>query len=216
MKSCFAMRLPAMTIATAACVALAGPARSERADEPKPVEVRGSVAFAVDTNVPAVTVHGKSNVLTAHLRVRTAPYGTVLEGIEAALPVKSLETGMGLRDEHMRKYVFTAGDGRLPDLQFKSDKAVCAKGAPRQPSTCQLSGTLAIRGTARPFMIVLKLTEDGDTLRAVGDGTIALSAYGIERPSQLGVRTEDAVKLRFDMTGKVSDARAVGTTGKVR
>jgi YceI-like domain len=92
----------------------------------------------------------------------------VLEGIEAALPVKSIGTGMGLRDSHMRKYVFTTGDGKVPDLRFSADKAVCSKGEGRQ-STCELAGNLEIRGTARPFTVVLKVSEDGDTLRAVDD-----------------------------------------------
>jgi polyisoprenoid-binding protein YceI len=123
---------------------------------------------------------------------------------------------MGLRDEHMRKYIFTTGDGQVPDLRFVADKAVCAKAAARQ-STCELSGNLAIRGTSRPFKIMLKVNEDGDTFRAVGDGTVALSAYGIERPSQLGVTTSDDVKLRFDLTAKQASAsRAVATTGTVR
>ena len=91
------------------------------------------------------------------------------------------------------------------------DKATCARTGARQ-STCNLSGTLVIRGTPRPFTIAMKLTEDGDTIRAVGDSAVNLSAYGIERPSQLGVRTADAVKLRFDLSAKVGP-RPVATSG---
>ena len=61
---------------------------------------------------------------------------------------------------------------------------------------------------------MLKVSEDGDTLRAVGDGKVTLSAYGIERPSQLGVTTADDVKLRFDLTAKQSATRAVATSGR--
>jgi polyisoprenoid-binding protein YceI len=196
--------------------ALAGPARAQTAGEASVVEVRGgSAAFTVETNISAISVHGKSNALTARLRLRQAPDGALLEGIEAAVPVKSLVTGMGLRDEHMRKLVFTTGDGQLPDLRFSADKAVCSKGAARQ-STCELSGSLAIRGTARPFTIVLKVSEDGETLRAVGDGMVMLSAYGIERPSQLGVQTADDVKLHLDIKAKPAGPSAVATAGSAR
>jgi polyisoprenoid-binding protein YceI len=201
-----------MTIASMIYFALAGQARAQGAGDANVVEVRGGTAiFAVDTNISAISVHGKSSEVTARLRLRQAPDGVVLEGIEAALPVKSLGTGMGLRDSHMRKYIFTTGDGQVPDLKFSADKAVCSKAAARQ-STCELAGDLAIRGTARPFKVVLKVSEDGDTFRAVGDGIVTLSAYGIERPSQLGVTTSDDVKLRFDFTGKAGP-RAVATTG---
>ena len=201
--------LPAIVV-----LALAGTAAAQTAGDANLVEVKnGTAAFEVGTNVGAISVHGKSNDLTARLRMQQSPDGAVLEGIEAAVPVKSIGTGMGLRDSHMRKYVFTTADGQVPDLKFSADKAVCSKGEGRQ-STCQLSGNLAIRGTERPFSIVLKVSEDGDTLRAVGDGTVTLSAYGIERPSQLGVTTEDDVKLRLDLTAKQAGTRPVATSGR--
>jgi polyisoprenoid-binding protein YceI len=204
-------------IAAIACFALAGPASAQTADDGGVVEVHGGTAiFAVDTNVSAISVHGKSTAVEARLRVRQGPDGTVLERVEAAVPVKTLLTGMGMRDEHMRKYIFTTGDGQTPDLRFSADKAVCAKATPRQPSTCQLAGTLTIRGAARPFTIALKVTEDGQMFRAVGDGTVTLSAYGIERPSQLGVQTADDVKLRFEFTAKQTGSRAVATSGTLR
>jgi len=205
-----------ITIASMISLALAGQAGAQTAGDASVVEVRGGTAvFAVDTNISAISVHGKSNALTARLRLRRTPDGAVLEGVEAEVPVKSLGTGMGIRDSHMRKRVFTTEDGQVPDLKFSADKAVCAKAAARQ-STCELSGNLAIRGTARPFTVVLKVSEDGDTFRAVGDGTVTLSAYGIERPSQLGVTTADDVKLSFDLTAKQTDSRAVATTGRVK
>ena len=195
-------------------LAFAGPAGAQTAETASVVEVKnGTAAFEVGTNVGAISVHGKSNDLTARLRMRQAPDGAVLEGIEAAVPVKSLGTGMGLRDSHMRKYVFTTGDGQLPDLRFSADKASCSKDAPKR-STCQLIGSLAIRGTSRPFTVVMKVSEDGDTLRAVGDGKVALSEYGIERPSQLGVKTDDDVKVKFDLTAKPSGSQATATSGR--
>jgi polyisoprenoid-binding protein YceI len=205
-----------ITIASMISLALAGQAGAQTAGDASVVEVRGGTAvFAVDTNISAISVHGKSNALNARLRLRRMPDGAVLEGIEAEVPVKSLGTGMGIRDSHMRKRVFTTEDGQVPDLKFSADKGVCAKAAARQ-STCELSGNLAIRGTARPFTVVLKVSEDGDTFRAVGDGTVTLSAYGIERPSQLGVTTADDVKLSFDLTAKQTDSRPVATTGRVK
>ena len=205
-----------MIIASMISLALAPRAGAQTAGDANVVEVRGGTAvFAVDTNISAISVHGKSNALTARLRLRQAADGAVLEGIEAAVSVNTLGTGMELRDEHMRKYIFTTGDGRLPDLRFSAGRAVCSKAVSRQ-STCELSGTLAIRGTVRPFTVMLKVSERGDTFRVFGDGTVMLSAYGIERPSQLGVKTADDVKLRFDLTAKQTGPRGVATTGPAR
>jgi polyisoprenoid-binding protein YceI len=205
-----------MIIASMIGLAFAGPAAAQSAGDATVVEVRGGTAvFVVDTNISAISVHGRSNALTARLRLRQTTDGAVLEGIEAAMSVKTLATGMELRDEHMRKYIFTTGDGQLPDLRFSAERAVCSKAVSRQ-STCELSGNLAIRGTMRPFTVVLKVSEHGDTFRVVGDGTVMLSAYGIERPSQLGVKTADDVKLRFDLTAKQTGPHGVATTGTAR
>ena len=129
----------------------------------------------------------------------------VIEQLEAALPVKTLNTGMSIRDEHMRKYVFTTPDGLTPDVRFVGERAECS--GTGNAKTCQLSGELTIRDTTRPFLMTLKVTDLGDSFRAAGDGVVKLSTYGIEAPSQLGVTAMDDVKLHLDFVVRRVDAR---------
>ena len=129
--------------------------------------------------------------------------------------VQTLSTGLGLRDEHMRKYIFTTGDGKLPDLTFVADRTACAPAAAGE-STCKVSGQLAIRGTTRPFAIALKVNKAGDSYRAAGDGTLKLSAYGIAQPSQFGVTTTDEVKLHLEFTAKPGPTQIAGLSGGQR
>jgi hypothetical protein len=101
------------------------------ADAWSPFEVRGGTAsFDAATNVSAITVHGKSTALVASASVLEGPAGISLERVEATLPVKSIVTGMTVRDEHMRKLIFTKPDGTVPDVTFLSHEATCA--APRK------------------------------------------------------------------------------------
>jgi len=188
------------------------PARAQNTSDATTIEVRGGTAsFDVGTNVPALSVHGKSTALEARGRVRSTPRGPQLEQIEATVAVNTLATGMGLRDSHMRKYVFTTPDGQTPDVKFVAKTASCEKTGGNQ-STCQVAGDLSIRGTARPFSITMKVTESGDGYRASGDGIVKLSAYGIPQPSQLGVHTDDEVKLRLEFTARPAPVATSGAT----
>ena len=178
-----------------------------------PVEVRGGTAsFDAATNVSAITVHGKSTELVARASVLEGPAGISLDHVEATVPVKSLVTGMTVRDEHMRKLIFTKPDGTVPDVTFVSRQSTCATAA-KGPAACTVAGELAIRGILRPFTMTLAVSRDGGGFRAAGDGIVKLSAYGIEQPAQFGVRTRDDVKLHLDFTARVpaiSTARAGG------
>lgn len=169
---------------------------------------QGTVSFEVATNVPALRVHGKSNSVAARARIAAGPNGMVIEQIEATLPVRSLETGLGLRDEHMRKYIFTTASGEVPDLQFSSERAECLKSDSSQKPACTVTGTLAIRGTAKPFVMTLTISENNGSMRASGQGIVKLSDYGIDQPSQLGVRTTDEVKLKLELTARRSSSQA--------
>ena len=160
----------------------------------------GTVTFEVSTNVFSTTVRGESSAISGGTRMRDNGSGLKLEQLEAVVPVGSLKTGIKLRDEHMRKYIFETSDGQAPDVRFSADNAECPKNGAGY--ACNTSGNLAIRGTARPFTIELKVARNGEGFHITGEGKLALSAYGIDRPSQFGVRTEDEVKIHLDLKAR--------------
>lgn len=163
----------------------------------------GAASFVVNTTVPGISVKGKSTALQAQAVVQRLPEGLRLEKMEASLPVKSLSTGMALRDEHMRRYIFTTAEGKTPDLHFEAVEASCTPQPGRSSEySCQLSGSLSIRGVARPFAMPLKIRVEGAGYRASGEAAVKLSDYGIEQPSQFGVKTSDEVQLRLEFNGK--------------
>ncbi|HEY1305342.1 MAG TPA: YceI family protein [Vicinamibacterales bacterium] len=177
------------------------------------VEVSGGTAtFDIGTSISAINVHGKSVNLRARARVHRSADTMTIEQLQATLPVSTLTTGIALRDEHMKKYVFTTADGQVPDVTFAADKADCSSGK-RDNAICQVSGALSIRGTARPFAMALKITKAGDAYKAAGDGTVKLSAYGIPAPSQLGVSTADEVKLHLEFTARPSSSEIASHAG---
>jgi len=182
----------ASSLSSTATVAAASDAWSQ-------VEVRGGTAtFDAPTTVSAINVHGKSTELDARASVRDSDEGLSLESVEATLPVRSLATGMVVRDEHMRKQVFTDVGGATPDVTFVSRRATCTSDRARHQAACAVTGDLSIRGVSRSFTMTLAISHAGGAFHASGDGLIRLSAYGIEPPTQFGVRVIDLVKLHVD------------------
>jgi polyisoprenoid-binding protein YceI len=164
----------------------------------------GNASFSVSTNTLGIEVKGKSDALEGRVEMHRTTGGLMLDKINAWLPVKTLNTGMNLRDGHMRKYVFDTPNGGSPDLRFEAEGASCAGVTPGREVECKVEGTLAIRGVPRNFAVALKLRQEGSTeaFHIRGDGSVKLSDYGIEQPSQLGVKTANEVQIHLDFNAK--------------
>ena len=184
-------------------VAALGPAEAIPNQSTRLAVDRGSVSFSVKTNALGLSVAGKSDALSGSVELRKVGDGVLLDRVEAWLPVKTLETGMKLRDEHMQKHVFDKPNGESPDLRFEAEEILCSGLAPGREASCAVSGVLAIRGNPRPFATSLKIRQDSaNVFRIRGASTVKLSDYGIEQPSQLGVKTDDEVQVRIEFTAR--------------
>jgi polyisoprenoid-binding protein YceI len=199
LKVCRLVILGVAVVAVSARLAIsqsAGPVGSR-------VDVKGgTVSFEVATNMFGTTVRGKSSELTARTVVHTGASDLRLEEVDASVPVESLKTGISLRDRHMLKYIFRTPNGALPDVRFTADKAECPGREASAARACVVSGVLTIRGTSRPFAMTLEIEQAGDLYRVKGDGKVALSTFGIARPSQLGVTVEDEVKIHVEFSAR--------------
>jgi polyisoprenoid-binding protein YceI len=164
----------------------------------------GTVSFDVVTNALGYNFAVSSNAIKGSLELSRDTSGLVLQKMDYTLPVESLSSGINVRDEHMRQQVFTTKDGQIPDLRFVADKAPCpAKKAPE--FACKISGSLTIRGIARPFSVDLKVKElagEARRFQAVATGEVKLGDYGISQPSFLGVKTANKVLIRVEVGGK--------------
>src|SRR3977135_100217 len=97
----------AMCLGSDSVMAQAGPAASAPAMLRTVTVENGVATFYVPTNITAIEVSGKSTAGQARVKDRQDGHAMTLQHIEAWMPIKSLNTGMGLRDEHMRKHIFT-------------------------------------------------------------------------------------------------------------
>jgi polyisoprenoid-binding protein YceI len=216
----FTFLIPALTVTLLMTTAQAqsGPitnSESVSTDLSKPEAMameHGTATFVVTTNVPGLSVKGKSEALRARVLMHREPQGVTLEHVEAWLPVKTLTTGIALRDQHMRQDIFTASGADIPDLHFEAGNASCAGVVAGHEALCTVSGNLTIRGVAHDFSMALKIHEAGSAplLRASGDGLVRLSDYGIEAPSQFGVKTANEVHVHIEFPETAATAETGG------
>lgn len=170
----------------------------------------GAVTFLAGTNVSAITVHGKSDRLEAAGTIRSEAERLVLERVTARLDPRTLSTGMGIRDQHMREKILQTPDGQMPELRFEMPGATCPLPGVK-PAVCELNGTFFLRGSGQPFQMTVKLRPEGkagSAWRVAGEGYLKLSAYGIEPPSQLGVKVQDSVAVKLELLVKTDEVRA--------
>ena len=174
----------------------------------------GTASFESATNMPGIDVKGKSSSLSAHVDVASSTKGLMLRSIEAIVPVKTLATGMKVRDEHMRKYIFTTADGQTPDIRFEANSAECQAPTGSHDFNCKVPGTMTIRGTSHAVELNLQAKQQsGSAYRVTGDSVIKLSDFAITPPSQFGVTPANEVKIRLEFSAKTKLPITSSSTG---
>ena len=156
---------------------------------------QGSVEFEAPVNIKALTIHGKSNQVEGSLLVD----GLRLTDINIRIPVNSLSTGMKVRDKHMRERIFQTEDGELPDIEFYSSEANCT--GQTDNMECEVKGFLKIRSLPKEVSIPLRVTYKGGKYQASGETVIKLTEYDISPPSQFGVKMQNIIIIRFEVSG---------------
>lgn len=102
--------------------------------------------------------------------------------------LSSLDSGVELRDEHMKDKYLEVGKFKISTLVLK-DVAV-----ENLSSEFAFVGELELHGVKKEVKGTAQI--DGDNLSA--DFTLSLKDYGIEIPSYLGITVSDKVKIKVE------------------
>lgn len=105
--------------------------------------------------------------------------------------VASLDTGIGLRDTHLRSADFLDAE-RHPRATFVTT------GVRPAGDRLVVSGELTIRGVTRPVTLPVTATLTGTTLRVGGELTLNRRHFGVAYQSRLNP-VGDEVKVSFDL-----------------
>lgn len=119
--------------------------------------------------------------------------------VELRVPVAALDCDNGTMNGHMRN-ALDAKENPVIDFALRSyELADAAEGV-----TVTLTGTLTIRGEARPITFAAEATSAAGALRLVGVYELNMKDYGVKPPSlMLGtMKVREKVQVRFDLSLK--------------
>jgi polyisoprenoid-binding protein YceI len=156
-----------------------------------------AIQFVSDAPLERMT--GRSGALSGQISLDPSNLSNVSG--EFSVPVRSLRTGIDLRDEHLRSDSWLDAE-RNPNITLEISSMEGASSLPaNEPTQVRLRGSFTIHGVSRPVTInaTVRWIPDENELRAQARFTVRLTDHDISVPApvRLKVANEIAVNVRL-------------------
>ncbi len=197
---------PSVRAAVLACVvAWLGPS-SVFADGP-----RWQVGTASVRIVCPLTVGGSFEAKTAALSGSLAFVAPAmpLTG-ELAVDLKTLDTGIELRNSHLRANYLEVDKGAGYDRAVLSNIILADKDAATYEGRTSFNGTLLLHGIAKPIRGEATIRRDGESRRIDASFPVVLSDFGIALPQYMGVGVRNQVQASISFVATTVTAGPAG------
>jgi polyisoprenoid-binding protein YceI len=176
-----------------------GQSTASAATPPKEEAVKAAPKLGVESGKVEFLAIGKPSFLKVK-GVGTAPKGSLtMEGDKASgeftFDLSSLDTGIALRNEHMKDKYLEVGKHPLATIRFKD---VSAKEGAKQTVPAELE----LHGVKQPITLEATLKPDGEKKVATASFKFKLTDYQIEIPTHLGITIADEVSVTIESTLK--------------
>lgn len=152
------------------------------------------VTFAVDSTWHEI--HGTA--ATVEGEIIASEQGNV--GAEVHLPVKSFDTGNGLRDGKLREVMAVE---QQPEVVFTltsfSPECLLEAVELEHPCAATAQGILTIRGVKKEITFPVSLIAHADHISLNGGDTLLWREYGVEDPSIMVARLAEKVAVHFEI-----------------
>jgi polyisoprenoid-binding protein YceI len=152
-------------------------------DRPTPHVEGGHLAFVARGSL-GLRIEGK----TAELSAESTP-----EAVVFVVPLATLDTGIALRDRHMRDEYLQVQAYPLARLRISRDKLPSASATQKGA----VSGELTLHGQTHPVNVTFEISpSSGYEVRA--SMMLDMRQYGIPEPKYLGVSVKPEVEVSAD------------------
>ena len=149
----------------------------------------------------------KTQSVSGEVAVAPQPGGPL--GGAISVDLQTLQTGIGLRDRHMRDNYLEVGKG--PDFSKATLEGIQIE---KLNGKSTFRGTLVLHGERRPVTGSAEVQQQGDGgYRVQAEFPVRVTDFNIAKPTYLGVGVQEEVKIKIALTAVPAP---VATTGAKR
>ena len=117
-----------------------------------------------------------------------------------AVDLRSLDTGIGLRSDHMKEKYLEVDKGAGYDKAVLSDIDVKGLNADAPEGKASFTGSLTVHGVKKTVTGPVEVKKTGSGLRVKASFPVNLSDYNIPEPRYLGVGVKNTVQVDVTFT----------------
>ena len=154
-------------------------------------DIRVICPMTIGGSFEVTTTALSGSVTTSASRARTFD-GTL------AVDLRTLDTGIGLRNEHLRENYLEVGKGPGFDAATLSEIVLNGLDADAPAGKGSFTGLLTLHGVTRTVTGTVDVRQAGAGLRVKASFPVELPGYGIPKPRYLGVGVTDTVRVEVD------------------
>lgn len=163
--------------------------------------VRGDVRVVCPLTVGG-SFEAKTDAIQGTLTL--APSAVVFGG-DLSVALATLDTGIDLRNEHLRRTYLQVDRGPGFDQAVLSAISLGGVDPRGVQGKTRFTGTLLLHGTSRPVAGEATVRRDGNAVRVEASFPVSVSEFGIEKPRYLGVGVTDQVTVKVSLLARPSD-----------
>ncbi|MDX9759226.1 MAG: YceI family protein [Bacteroidota bacterium] len=190
------MRIPGLTISLAvASLCLVMQAAAQRSEYHVDRAAKNLVTFISDA--PIEDFEGSTSKIDGYLAYDGESF-TSNSDLYFEVDLRTLDTGIGLRNRHMREdYLHTK---KYPYAKFRGK--IIAATPSGDKTTVKVSGSMDIHGVKRSMDISGTIRPSGDRLRITTTFDVSLPHHDIEVPQFMFMKIDENMELVLDFTLK--------------
>ena len=157
-----------------------------------------------------LTVGGSFEARTTALTGALAagpPGSSALSG-QLSVDLRTLDSGIELRNDHLRNKYLEAGKGEGFDTAVLSDIVLGKADAGTVQGKTTFTGTLLLHGTKKPVSGEAEIRRSPSSVRVSASFPITLADYGIAKPQYLGIGVRNQVRVKVTFVAAPAGAGA--------